>query len=40
MIAGPAGFVVGIVAGGLVETSVDKLWSRIDSFRDGGVPFD
>lgn len=40
MIAGPAGFVVGIVAGGLVETSVDKLWSRIETFKNGGVPFD
>ena len=40
MIAGPAGFVVGIVAGGLVETSVDKLWSRIETFKNGGVPLD
>ena len=40
MIAGPAGFVVGIVVGGLVETSVDKLWSRIETFKNGGVPLD
>jgi len=34
MIAGPAGFVVDIVAGGLVETAVDKLWSRIETFKN------
>ena len=40
MIAGPAGFVVGVVVGGLVETSTDKLWSRIEKFKNGGVPLD
>ncbi len=40
MIAGPTGIAVGIILGGVVETSVDKLWNRIESFKNGGVPLD
>ena len=40
IIAGPTGVVVGVIAGGVIETSVDKLWSRIESFKNGGVPLD
>ncbi len=35
VVAGPAGIVAGIVVGGIVETSVDKIMSRIESFNNG-----
>ena len=40
VIAGVSGVAVGVVVGGVVETSIDKLWSRIESFKNGGVPLD
>ena len=40
VVAGPAGIVAGVVVGGIVETSVDKIMSRIESFNNGGVPLD
>ena len=40
IIAGNTGIAVGVVVGGVIETSVDKLWNRIESFKNGGVPLD
>lgn len=40
MIAGPAGIVVGVVVGGVVEASFNNMWNKIESFKNGGVPLD
>lgn len=40
VVAGPAGIVACVVVGGIAEVSVDKIWSRIESFKNGGVPLD
>ena len=40
VIAGSAGVVVGTVVGGVVEVSVEKIWSRISHFNRGGISFD
>ncbi|WP_293729625.1 hemagglutinin repeat-containing protein [uncultured Phascolarctobacterium sp.] len=40
VIAGPTGIVIGVVAGGVVEVTVDKIWDRISVFSKGGVPLD
>ncbi len=40
VVAGPTGIVIGVVAGGVVEVTVDKIWDRISAFSKGGVPLD
>ena len=44
MVTGPMGIGVAVIssgaAGAIVDTSVGKLWDRIESFNNGGVPLD
>ena len=44
MVTGPMGIGVAVIssgaAGAIIDTSVGKLWDRIESFNNGGVPLD
>ena len=39
-ISGASGIVVGVIVGGIIDTSLEKMWERISVFNNGGVPLD
>ena len=40
IVFGPAGVVVGTIVSGVVEVSVEKIYTSISDFINGGVPLD